>query len=346
MLLSSKPDLTEVWCETYNDVVLVWENAGSETIEFVQVKAENPDQLWTPAYLCKREKLKKEANGLGTSVLEKSLARDNCEERTQFRLVTTRDVISKLELLKRDRSHSDRRRDSASMVELHQEFGHLVGGFKSEKGNDYRYWLEGVLWEVHTRDALENSNKLLIMKILEEMQLDAYSDTIEAVYQDLLTLVKTAAEQPWCNRDQKMIKAPELRAFIENSVSPYPLLSQNKKLEAKMSSAGLDVTYIETAKELRRTYLTEMRSRRYLEIESLRYYTIGVLNRLLRLRSDFDSGLIRADGVHFHAECLRNIQQLIDGRPSTIKKPPEGFVDGCMYDITSRCKHRFTRLTL
>jgi hypothetical protein len=39
------PSLKEVWCETHDDVTLLWATGGSERVEFVQVKSHELDQL-------------------------------------------------------------------------------------------------------------------------------------------------------------------------------------------------------------------------------------------------------------------------------------------------------------
>ena len=100
LMLLEAPSLKEVWCETYDDIVLIWDVDGKEIAEFVQVKGELLDQLWTVAKLCARVKSPTHPNGEGTSIFEKSLNRDNCDETTQFRLVTARDVQVGTEVVK------------------------------------------------------------------------------------------------------------------------------------------------------------------------------------------------------------------------------------------------------
>src|SRR5687768_9776176 len=53
MLLDGGP--TEVWCEAEDDIVLVWMIQCEEWFEFVQVKSNELDQLWTVAKLCEKE---------------------------------------------------------------------------------------------------------------------------------------------------------------------------------------------------------------------------------------------------------------------------------------------------
>ena len=47
------PMLNEVWCETYDDIVLIWGGKDGELVEFVQVKSELPSGLWSIAKLLK-----------------------------------------------------------------------------------------------------------------------------------------------------------------------------------------------------------------------------------------------------------------------------------------------------
>ena len=42
-----KPNLLQVWCETQDDITLISENDGVEQVEFVQVKSNELNQLWS-----------------------------------------------------------------------------------------------------------------------------------------------------------------------------------------------------------------------------------------------------------------------------------------------------------
>jgi Cap4 dsDNA endonuclease len=90
------PSLLKVHCETHDDILLVHAPDGLaiRIAEFVQVKAGEPDKLWSVADLCQRKK-----NKAGTSIFERSLGRDRHKEESRFRLVTLRPVVSDLEIL-------------------------------------------------------------------------------------------------------------------------------------------------------------------------------------------------------------------------------------------------------
>src|SRR5947207_7229546 len=78
--------LIEVWCETQDDITLLWrENENSLVVEFVQAKSHELNKLWSVSDLCAREK-----GRVGTSIVERSLAYDRCAESSRFRVVTAR----------------------------------------------------------------------------------------------------------------------------------------------------------------------------------------------------------------------------------------------------------------
>jgi hypothetical protein len=45
------PELVEVWCERHDDITLVWQTSEGEQIEFVQVKGNEHNQLWSVSLL-------------------------------------------------------------------------------------------------------------------------------------------------------------------------------------------------------------------------------------------------------------------------------------------------------
>src|SRR3954469_6978840 len=89
ILMLTGTDLQEVWCERHDDMTLVWQTPNAEIIEFVQVKSNEMDQLWSVALLCQRQKMATSRSGVGTSILERSLANDRGREQCRFRIVTS-----------------------------------------------------------------------------------------------------------------------------------------------------------------------------------------------------------------------------------------------------------------
>lgn len=336
-------ELKEVWCETYDDIVLVRESDSGEIIEFVQVKADVLDQLWSIAKLCERTRTVTHSTGVGTSLLEKSLDRDKCAEITMFRIVTLRGLRSELEILTLDRTHPDRKTSAESIRILCDAIGKRLGTITSSNGHDHEYWVASTQWECHDEAALAANSKVRLMRLVESFGFPVSSAVVESLYEELLSMVKLAAEQNWANKELKMIKKEWLIDKIKQILKPYPNLKHEEKLRKKLSDGGLDSTYIESAKELRRQYNNEVRQPKFLELEGREYFDNEVLARLLELRSKLDSGLINDNGVVFHHLCLTALNELKNNRPSHIQEPPEGFLQGSMYEITSRCWHRFVR---
>jgi len=56
-------DLLEVWCESQDDITLIWGIDGNQINEFVQVKGNKLAQFWSTSLLCRREK-KKDLTGM------------------------------------------------------------------------------------------------------------------------------------------------------------------------------------------------------------------------------------------------------------------------------------------
>ncbi len=105
--------LTTVWCEAEDDITLVWERECGTEGEFVQVKSDELDQLWSVARLCRRD-----GGREGTSILERSLQREKYIEPCWFRIVTARPVNNDLECLELPLAHAERQLGSASLEQF------------------------------------------------------------------------------------------------------------------------------------------------------------------------------------------------------------------------------------
>jgi hypothetical protein len=220
MLIDST--LKEVWCETYDDIVLIWENGVGELVEFVQVKAELNKSLWTIAKLCERTKSAARPNGVGSSLLETSLARENCSEPARFLLVFTRQISQELDFLTREFDHTDRTMSNQKFKALADSVASYVDDFKSPKGNNYEHWLlHGKCWDV-AEDAICAINERNLQRVLEGM--GAYADTAltDLVYENLLSFVKTVAEYKKPDLNKKKITRQALEAKIKSWLDPYP----------------------------------------------------------------------------------------------------------------------------
>jgi hypothetical protein len=198
-------------------------------------------------------------------------------------------------------------------------------------------------WESKDEDALRNGSKVSLLRLLDNLGFLGSTDVVNNLYEGLLTIVKQAAEQPWESKGKKIIKKDWLIEQVNRILNPYPNLKHNATLSKKLMDGGLDATYVESANDLRRHYTKEIRQPKFLESTGREYFDAAVLAKLLELRSQLDSGMIQDNGIVFHNRCLDSVRDLSLKRPAQVQEPPEGFLQGCMYEITARCKHRFVK---
>ena len=123
-----------------------------------------------------------------------------------------------------------------------------------------------------------------------------------------------------------------------------PNIGATEKLDAKMRRALLAHDMIGLAIEQVRYYRGEQLRPKYLPLDHQRLVQAEVSAILQGLKSRLDNGKLPDDGVQFHDLCLDELQKLRDRLPVT-PKPPLAFLQGCMYNITGRCLHRFRRVT-
>ena len=145
------PSLAEVWCETEDDVTLLWEGSDGLMVELVQVKASEATQLWSISRLC---------GGAADSIKAKSLAHDRCVEPCCFRVVTRVDIHPELHPLRLDRDHAGRRLGHAEVRALHERVSKAMGGMVSPRGRSASQWLADAVWEVReSEQAITDRNR-------------------------------------------------------------------------------------------------------------------------------------------------------------------------------------------
>lgn len=337
----STPDLVEVSCETYDDILLIWNIDGTKFVEFVQVKEEHPNQLWTVARLCGQTKTAQNIKGIGTSILEKSLARDQYAETSWFRIVTCRQVDPSLSILMNERNHMHRTTSHTPFKTLSDDIGKRLTEFKSKKNNDVYYWLCKACWDVIAESDIYRLNLYALTEALFRLNLPHDPDTVRGIYDNLRTLAKTTAEYGLEKWNQKRICRDNLIAKITKWIDPYPGMDKAKRLEHKFHNAKLDSVCLNAARDQQRFYLKEKRTGRYFTAAQAVDVDQIVLDKLHTLRSSLDSGKINLNGVQFHDFCLSEIRQLQSTDCYSYLNP--SYLSGCMYEITSRCRHRFTR---
>lgn len=328
-----------VWCETVDDITVLRQQGGSEVAEFVQVKATQPDQLWSISMLCQPI-----GGSPETSILEKSLANDRCREAHSFTIVTARDVSSELRPLRISLGEPARFKGIPGLAsKLVQRFP----DYKSPNGNDAAWWAARATWRVlHGIDAVRDRNLRVLWRIAETTGLVIFSDQIESVYELLLQhIIKASAADKKVHVDAGKFKRDELRLWIESRIKGVYKSGRNAgsgQLSAKLEAAGLDGTAISAAAELRRSYRAKTLEPSYLKLDKLQIWEDKVRGMLNRLRVELDTGAISDNGVNFHSRSLEALAEL--RRKFSENEPPsDEILQGCMYHITALCQHRFVR---
>lgn len=340
------PELLHVWCETHDDITLIWQGSSIEEIEFIQVKSNELDQLWSVSKLCDREKKDKSPKA-GTSIYERSLVNDRCVEPCRFRLVTCRPVHSDLSALTLPHSAPDRASKQADLDALSKEIERKTNGFLSGNGNGPSYWLNRLFWDVrHSIESVKTANLDRLRRLVEQRAGYLFSDQLDDLYDTILTMVRTAATADWGvdPTQKKFVKQNVVDWFnkeLARRLHSVPAMG-GTSLKGKMEKAGIIEPEIESSLETRRHYLSERLQPQYLSLSERNHVEGEVTATLHALRARLDAGEFPDSGVDFHAKCINALQEL-QGRLSTSRPVPLVFLIGCMYSIADRCTHRFRR---
>lgn len=341
------PSLTQVWCESQDDITLIWSNGSCESVEFVQVKSNEPNQLWSIAMLCERDPKKKQADKVGTSILERSLAYDRCKEPCRFRIVTTRPVKDELKILTHALESVHRQGAVDEIDKLIGKVTGYVGDYVSINGRCCSFWVSVATWqELHSTESVKDRNVLELQRFVRNSGSVLFPDQAEELYNKLLFKVQEAAVAPHkASPDIKKFRRETTIAWlrmeidnIEHPVAP----GSGRTLREKMEKAGIPSDVIDNALRMRQQYRMEILTSQYQESNSRKAVDRGIAALLQLLLSKFDAGQLGDSGVAFHAHCLEKLGEL----PRTLKifpTPKLDYLFGCMYNITDRCSHRFGR---
>jgi hypothetical protein len=343
------PVLLRVHCETHDDVLLVRADgeAGARSAEYVQVKSNELDKLWSVPDICSQKKAKGEKANPGTSIYETSLGRDQHVEVSRFRLVTLRDVNSELRFLKYPCGAPGREPDCEEFKVLCSELDKRCAGFQSKKGNGAAFWVANCLWDVrHNEQAICDSNlkRLLILAVKRGTPL--LPEPAEEVLNGLRAWAKEAGDAKWRpHRAKKIITREALCEWLERRIRELKDgagVTSGSKLASKMQAAKLPDDLIELAVDLRREYGMASRNSRYLELDEAEHLRRRVLSDVLSLRARYIAGQPALNSAEFHSQCVDRMDAVNAERPPGAEDR-SAFLKGCMYDIADRCQLRFDR---
>lgn len=348
--LLNRSELSEVWCETHDDVTLIWEGPTKSEVEFVQVKALTLNQLWSVPILTSRDKKtskEKKEDVVGSSIVERSLANDRCNEPTRFRLVTSLPPNDDLKFLGLPLDAPDRIKKLSESADLIASIESRISNFRSENKNGIDYWLANTSWDVLQSDkVVSDSNTLKLMKVLIERGIHLFPDQVDELYAEILALARKAAVTDWGKEpNEKKWTATAFGDWLDTQANsrqyPHPIAGKN--LEKKLLNASIPTEEISSCFEIRQRYLAERYTPQYLSVSNLQRVEGEVASVLHSLRANLDAGKLPDNGINFHAECLTAINQLQSTIP---ENPPLPILQGCMYSIADRCIHRFRRASV
>lgn len=336
------PEIEKIHCETHDDILVVrGDDVEAQRIaEFVQVKAGEPDSLWSVASICRRKNHRP-----GTSMFETSLSRDQHKEEARFRMVTLRDVNSELKPLTYKPNAPGRHLDSAGCKALLVAIEQRCTGWKSKKGNGPDYWIANCSWDVRPKkSAVQDQNLLRLIQIGAREGRQLLWDQADLLLNDLRARAKAAGDAKWrSERSKKIITRSMLRSWWEKRTEDIIWGASSPsggRLRDKMEEATLPTDVVELAVDLRRRYAKSSRTPRYMELERGEILQDLVKSKVLTLRSKLLAGELDLTGPGFHELCLKHLDAINAARELGAEDQ-SAFLMGCMYDIADRCMLRF-----
>jgi Cap4 dsDNA endonuclease len=339
--------LVKVHFETHDDLILVrvrGANPAQTTAEFVQVKAGEPDKLWSVADICQRKK----KDAVGTSIFETSLGRDEHDEIAAFRLVTLRPVVSDLAPLTYAFGLEGRKPECEAMKALEKSLNVKFPGLKSPKDNGCGYWLENCLWEVrHDLKTVQKANTFRLFTLAEKAGQPLLLEQIDVLLTELRGWVKAAGDAKWIpDKTRKIVTRGEAVGWWQKRLARLAQGGNTPSggmLAEKMKAANLPDQLIAMAVDLRLGYAAKVRTPTYMEPDVTEALQEQVKSTAQSLSADLAAGLLDLEGPQFHARCLAEMNALNEARPSGTKDQA-AFLKGCLYDIADRCLLRFDRV--
>jgi hypothetical protein len=324
--------LEEVWCETLDDITLLWREGPDITAEFVQVKAAELQQMWSVALIC---------DDHDKSLVGHSLAQHRCSERCKFRVVSRVGVNAELKVLTYGMGAPERCMGRAEVCSLHQKVGKQLDGVHSLAGWSPSNWLEHTYWDVAESDAaIEYSNLLTLETWLETIGEPLFSDQRQELYTHILARVMKASALLHHKHEQKKFKRLAFRAWILSEIQRikgHAPSKAGKNLVYKMEQALIPNSTIENALLLRLQYRRRMLDPKYQQEEAYKTAELELTARLNHLVAELDTGIATSSGKIFHVSCLSAVAH-VQGKYADVEL---SFLQGAMYSMTDRCRHRF-----
>jgi hypothetical protein len=299
-------NLKEIWLETHEDIMLLWEDQGITSVEFVQVKAVDQTSRWSVPFIC----------GSGTSsdsIIIKLMNQDRCSEPVLFRIVSSYDVNNELDILKRERNSVERNAERVKESELTSAIVKKLGDIKSPNGKTILEWVKLCWWEKKADNIndLICSNKLALESALKILGKPIFSDQRDEIYQKMLIYCQEASTgdlslQSNCYKITCQAFINWLTTTIDSLYTPS---AGTQKLEEKISKAkNVPSDYIQNAKQLKWDYLQKRLSNDFIQPSALNSLESIVHSELFKMKLALDNEEI--DEEQFHKHCVDKLLEI------------------------------------
>jgi hypothetical protein len=335
------PEIVKVHCESHDDAIVIRQADGTatRTAEYVQVKSN--EKTWTLTDLCAPK------GGKGMSMYETSLAKDQYQEISRFRIVSLRPVSKDLQSLTFPIGAPGRELTSDRFKSLQAYIDGRFPKLQSKKGNGCSYWICNCVWDVRdSEQAICKSNTVSLMKLGLKEGRRLFIDQAQTLVDELLAWAKSAGDARWePDKAKKIISRQEVREWWERRTQEIldgASVQSGGKLRTKMEEAGIPEDLIRLALELRREYSNNVRTSRYMLPEDTERLQARVKSEAVSLGSQLSAGLLELSGTRFHAHCIERMDRVSD-KQAQGGQDTSAFLKGCLYDIADRCLFRFTR---
>jgi len=324
-------DVVETRCESLDDIGRVHANH----IEYIQVKDLDLDQLWSIAKLCEREKRR-----VGSSILEKSMARATISRPTRFTIVTSIGVKSELDALRQPIGSELRDEDSVNAI-AEELSAKLPDAVACPNGLTLKEWVARAEWRaLGDLSTVCVRNQLLLQRVAATLGLDPTPGEVDAALPLLRGRIKNAADslRPSEKRFDKVAIAhvvedcfAQVRHGAEVGLAPVA--------QKKMRDARIDQTLILSAVDQRRRYRQELLLPTYAEPSRVQLVASEVQARMFVLRKNLLDNKELPEGPAFHSLCVDETLAIA----SRFADVPAHLALGSLCDLTNRCFHRFDR---
>jgi|GEM_PF-2455827 len=320
-------EISEIWIEGEDDIVLLWPIGGDVVVEMIQIKSNDLESRWSISKLMSLE------------LLPKSLARGRCKENVCYRIVTSTDIDSELSFMKV--AVNDSLRDNTSVDKiLNDHFDKFSSVLANSKGQTVEDWFKNCFWEVFPAqlESLKAQNLVKLERcILENYDLVLPPDQRLEIYQKILAFVSNAG----VGEEKCGFSKEEIIVWFDNILKDLaaPKLGSEKLIE-KLEAAKVANDTQKTAREFRWMYQKESLNFNFYGRNQINGFKDKVHTLIQTLKIQYDNGSLNFNDSEFHKFCWDKVQNL--AREHGIN---EEIALGCMYDNTNRCTHRFTKAT-